>query len=264
VGKGAAQTAQNAESSTLANSNSLVQLAQQQAGNSAQLFQTAMPGYAAATDFYTALSTGDPYAIARATAPANQQITAASTGAKQNILNNAPAGGEKNLALENVDVSQGAQVGKTASEGYLNSFNALASLSGQGMGASQGAARLATSQYGAANQGFGQVGSEALQQKGQTMGAISAGVGDAAAVAGSFFTGGASLAAAPSLHGGGGKGGGSSPQLDPGYTMSPTGPVANASVLPNFTSDAPPPVNYGGMSGMGGGFDLSTLFQQGE
>jgi len=58
---------------------------------------------------------------------------------------------------------------------------------------------------------------------------------------------------------GGGGGGGSSPQLDPGYTMSPTGPVANASVLPNFTSDAPPPLPD--MSGMGGGFDLSTLFQ---
>jgi hypothetical protein len=222
-----------------------------------------MPGYAAATDFYTALSTGDPYAIARASAPATQQITAASTSAKQNILNNAPAGGEKNLALENVDVNQGAQVGKTASEGYLNSFNALGSLAQQGIGASQNATGQALSGYGSGIQGYGMVNQEATQQKGQTMGAISAGVSDAVAIGAAPFTGGASLGmGAMHMPGkGGGAGGGSSIPLDPGYTMSPTGPVANASVLPNFTSDAPPPVNYGGMSGMGGGFDLSTLFQ---
>jgi hypothetical protein len=239
----------------------LVQLAQQQAGNSAQLFQTAMPGYQQANAFYESLASGDPGKIAAATAPATQQITQASTGAKQNILNNAPAGGEKNLALENVDVNQGAQVGKTASEGYLNSFNALGQLSQQGMGASQNAAGAAMSGYGAANQGFGAVYNDATQQKGQTMGAISAGVSDAVAIGAAPFTGGASLGmGAMHMPGkGGGGGGSSSPQLDPGYTMSPTGAVANASVIPNFTSDAAPAVNYGNMN-MGGGFDLSSLF----
>lgn len=207
MGKGAAATAQSAESSTLANSNSLVQLAQQQAGNSAQLFQTAMPGYAAATDFYTSLSSGDPGKIAAAIAPSTQAITQASTGAKQNILNNSPAGGEKNLALENVDVNQGAQVGETASKGYLNSFNALASLSGQGMGASQGAAGLATSQYGAANQGFGQVGSEALQQKGQTLGAYGSLLSTAVSGPNTGKGGGQSFGSNVSGGGGGGGGG---------------------------------------------------------
>ena len=189
MGKGAAQTAQNAESSTLANSNSLVQLAQQQAGNSAQLFQTAMPGYAAATDFYTSLSSGDPGKIAAAIAPSTQAITQASTGAKQNILNNAPAGGEKNLALENVDVNQGAQVGKTASEGYLNSFNALGNLAQQGIGASQNATGQALSGYGTGIQGFGQVGQEATQQKGATLGAIGSLGGDVATLGGGWLGG---------------------------------------------------------------------------
>jgi hypothetical protein len=187
VGAGAKNTAQSAENSTLANSNSLVQLAQQQAGNSAQLFQTAMPGYQQANAFYESLASGDPGKIAAATAPATQQITQASTGAKQNILNNAPAGGEKNLALENVDVNQGAQVGKTASEGYLNSFNALGQLSQQGMGASQNAAGAAMSGYGAANQGFSQVSSEATQQKGETLGAIGSLGTDAATMGGDWL-----------------------------------------------------------------------------
>jgi len=228
VGKGAAQTAASAESSQLAGSNSLIQLAQQSANQGASLFQTAMPGYAAATDFYTALSTGDPYAIARASAPATQQITAASTGAKQNILNNAPAGGEKNLALENVDVNQGAQVGKTASEGYLNSFNALGSLAQQGIGASQNATGQALSGYGSGIQGYGMVNQEATQQKGQTMGAIGAGVSDAVAIGAAPFTGGASLGMG-AMHmpgkGGGAGGGGSQPMSfadmsDPAYLAS--------------------------------------------
>jgi hypothetical protein len=105
-----------------------------------------------------------------------------------------------------VDVNQGAQVGKTASEGYLNSFNALGQLSQQGMGASQNAAGAAMSGYGAANQGFGAVYNDATQQKGQTMGAISAGVSDAVAIGAAPFTGGASLMGLAGGSGGGGGG----------------------------------------------------------
>lgn len=146
-----------------------------------------MPGYQQANAFYESLASGDPGKIAAATAPATQQITQASTGAKQNILNNAPAGGEKNLALEQVDVNQGAQVGKTASEGYLNSFDRLSQLSQQGMGASQNAAGAAMSGYGAANQGFSQVSSEATQQKGETLGAIGSLGTDAATMGGDWL-----------------------------------------------------------------------------
>lgn len=180
---------QQAQGQELAGSSALINLAQQSANQGASLFQAAMPGYRAATDFYTALSTGDPYALMRAISPATQQITAASTGAKQNILNNAPAGGEKNLALENVDVNQGAQVGKTASEGYLNSFNALGNLAQQGIGASQNATGQALSGYGSGIQGFGQVGQEATQQKGATLGAIGSLGGDVATLGGGWLGG---------------------------------------------------------------------------
>jgi hypothetical protein len=200
----------------------------------------AMPGYAAATDFYTALSSGDPYAIARATAPANQAITAASTGAKQNILSNAPAGGEKNLALENVDVSQGAQVGKTASQGYLNSFNALGQLSQQGISASQGASGQAMSGYGAATQGFGQVSEQALQQKGQTLGAYGGLL--STAVSGPNTGKGGASSFGSNVSGGGG--GGSSIPIDPGYGSTPQ--------LSGLSGDSAPAVQYGDL-GMGGG-----------
>ena len=108
-----------------ANSDALTQIAQQQNANAQKLFQEANPGFQSAENFYGTLSTGDPYAIARAISPATQQISQATTGAKQNIMNNAPSGGEKTLALEQADVNQGAQVGQAATGSFLNSFNAL-------------------------------------------------------------------------------------------------------------------------------------------
>lgn len=156
----------------LANSNALVQLAQGQASNSNQLFKSAFPGFTQAENFYGDLSTGDPTAIARAISPATQQISAATAGAKQNILNNSPAGGERNLALEQADVNQGAQVGSAASGGYLNSFNALAQLAGQGVGESTSAASTGISGYTGANQGLGQLGNQQIEQKGAQLGAV--------------------------------------------------------------------------------------------
>ena len=170
-----------------ANANALTSIAQGQAANANQLFQTSFPGMQQSENFYQTLSTGDPYAIAQAIAPATQQANQAATGAKQNIMNNAPAGGEKNLALEQADVSQGAQVGGLSSQGYLNSFNALAQLGGAGVGLSNSSNAGATGAYGAANQGLGQLGNQQIQQKGATL--TSAGsflgtaVGAAAAVA---------------------------------------------------------------------------------
>lgn len=156
----------------LANSTALTQLATQQAGNATQLFQSAFPGFKSAENFYGDLSTGDPTAIARAISPATQQISAATAGAKANIINNDPAGGERNLALEQADVNQGAQVGSAASGGYLNSFNALAQLAGQGVGESTSAASTGVSGYGTANSGLGQLGNQQIEQKGAQLGAV--------------------------------------------------------------------------------------------
>jgi hypothetical protein len=169
------------------NQAALVQIAQGQAANANQLFQTAFPGFRQAEDFYGTLSTGDPYAIARAIAPATQQIKESTTSAKQNILQNAPSGGEKNLAIEQADVAQGAQVGKTASESYLNSFNALAQLAGQGVGESISAAGEGTYAYGSANQALGQIGSLQIQQKGAQLGALTSLGQDAATVGAAFL-----------------------------------------------------------------------------
>ena len=166
----------------LQNQDALVKIAQSQAANSAQLYSAAFPGFQQAENFYGTLSTGDPYAIARAISPAVQQINQATAGAKANILNNAPAGGEKQLALEMADVNQGAQVGKAATGSFLNSFNALASLAGQGVGESTAAAGTGISGFNSANQGFANLGNLQIQQKGAQLGALSSLGQDAATI----------------------------------------------------------------------------------
>jgi hypothetical protein len=178
--------------------NQLTGLASQQQSNANQLFNLAEPGLQQATSFYQTLASGDPFAISRAISPAAQQITQASQGATQNIMNNAPAGGEKNLALEQVQGQAGAQIGNVASQGYLGSFNALGGLSGQGIGESQGASGQALSGISSAISGYGQLGQQQLasqelqlQSKGQTLGAFSGLAGDAASLGGSAMTSGA-------------------------------------------------------------------------
>lgn len=162
----------------LANETALTQLAQQQGANAQQLFNLTEPGLATTESAEQTLASGDPYAISRLIAPAAQQINQSAAGAKQNIIQNAPAGGEKNLALEQVDANTGAQVGSLASQGYNQSFNALASLAGSGIGLSQNAAGLATSGYGQANQGYNNMYNQNVESKGATLGAVGGAFGD--------------------------------------------------------------------------------------
>lgn len=185
-GKGVNQDRQNIQ----ANANQLTGIAQTQSNQSTQLFNSAFPGFQSAENFYTALSSGDPTAIARAISPATQQIGTATAGAKQNILNNDPSGGEKNLALEQANVNQGAQVGSTASQGYLNSFNALAKLAGQGVGQSQTGAGTAISGLSASNQGSGQAANLGIEQKGASMAGLGGLAQDATSLVGSAGTAG--------------------------------------------------------------------------
>ena len=192
---GVSPAVQNAE---IQNSDALTKIAQQQNLQSQQLFNESNPGFVQAEQQYATLASGDPYAIARTVAPQTQQIAKATAGAKQNIMNNAPAGGEKALALENADVAQGAQVGNVSSGAVAGSFNALAQLAGQGTSEGISSAGAAISGLGASNQGFGQVGQQQIeaqqlqaQQKGQTLGAIGSLGGDFAT-----YLGDASIAAA--------------------------------------------------------------------
>ena len=168
----------------LANQTALTQIAQQSAERGSELFSSSFPGFQEAEQFYRSLSTGDPSTIARAIAPATQQITKQADAAKANILRTGPPGGEKNLALEMVDVNRGAQAGDLASNAYLNSFNALAQLAGQGVTQSIQSSGTGISGYGTSNQGYGELGQlqyqqQALraQQKGQMFGGLESLVG---------------------------------------------------------------------------------------
>lgn len=173
-----------------ANETALASLASQQAGNSQTLFNESNPGMVTAENFYQNLATGDPGKIATAIAPATEQIAKSTAGAKENIMNNAPAGGEKNLALQQADVSQGEQVGKAATGSFLGSFNALGQLAGQGTNASIASSEAGISGLGAATSAYGQLGGLQMQQqqmkdqeKGQTLGALSSLAGDATQLA---------------------------------------------------------------------------------
>lgn len=180
MGKGSSGVSDSVQQGELANATALTKIAQQQANNAQQLYGASFPGFQKAEDFYSALSSGDPYAISRAIAPAAQQIDKASDQAKANIMRTGPSGGEKNLALEQVEANRGAQIGSTASSGYTGSFNALAQLAGQGVGESISSAGTGISGYNASTSTFGQIGQQQIQaqqlqqeQKGNTLGAFS-------------------------------------------------------------------------------------------
>ena len=116
----------------------------------------------------------------RAISPAAQQINQAKTGTQQSILATAPAGGEKNLALEMADVNAGTQIGQTASGAYTGSFTALGQLAGQGVVESTAAAGTGISGLSASGQELSSLGGLQIQgqqlqmeQKGQELGAFS-------------------------------------------------------------------------------------------
>jgi len=169
-----------------ADMNALTQIAQEQNTNAQLLFNTTEPGIKTAEDFYGALSTGSPTAIQNAIAPAAQQINQATQGAITNIEQNAPNGGEKNLAIEQAKAAAGAKIGDVATQGYLGSFNALGGLASQGISESQGAAGLGISGLNSGANVASTMGSQSLesqqlqlQQKGQTLGAVGGVLGDA-------------------------------------------------------------------------------------
>lgn len=178
----------------LSNQSALVKIAQGQAHNAEQLYNLTEPGLVTAENFYETLSSGDPGAIMRAIAPATQQVSEASAGAKSNIMANAPAGGEKNLALDMVDVSRGAEIGHLAGGATTGAPNALASLAGQGIGESISAAGTGISGLSAANQGLTSLGGMQIQeqqiqaeQKGNMMGMLGGLASTGAEVATAFI-----------------------------------------------------------------------------
>lgn len=187
MGKGGGLS-DSTQQSMVSDENALVGIAKTQAANSSQLYGATEPGLQEAESFYQSLASGDPGAIMRAISPAAQSINQATAGAKKNILENAPSGGEKNLALEMADVNKGAQIGGIASQSFLNAPNALAQLAGQGVGESISAAGTGISGLSAASSSSSSLGGLQIQNqqlKDQEKGASLGSLGGLASTVGS-------------------------------------------------------------------------------
>lgn len=159
---------------------------QQSAKEGSTLFNLSLPGLEKATSYYGKLSSGDPAALARANAPAIQQITSESNKAKQNIIQDMPRGGARDLALQEADLSKGASISNLTTGSYVGSFPSMAQLSGQNV--SQGNAATGTGLQGmnaAANQ-YGQLQQLNNEQKATQLGFISSLAGGAMSLAGAI------------------------------------------------------------------------------
>jgi hypothetical protein len=187
------------------NESALVNIAQGQAQNATQLYGLTEPGLVTAEQQYESLASGDPAAIARVLAPTAQAASSAAAGAKSNIMANAPAGGEKSLALESVDAGRAAQIAQTTSAATTGAPNALATLAGQGIGEGISSAGTGISGLSTASQSAGQLGSLQLQsqqiqaeEKGNVLGSVSSLAGSGMQLGGSLASSGATsdLAAA--------------------------------------------------------------------
>ena len=156
----------------------------QSAKEGSTLFNLALPGLEKANTYYGKLASGDPNALARANAPAIQQITGQSNQQLSNIMQNAPRGGARDLAISEADLSKGAGISNLTTGSYTNAFPSLASLGGQNVG--QGNSATSTGLQGmnsAANQ-YGNLQQLENQQKSSQMGILSSLVGAGASFAG--------------------------------------------------------------------------------
>ena len=148
------------------------------------LFNLALPGLQQSEAYYGKLASGDPNALARANAPAIQSITQSNNSAKQNIIQDNPRGGERNLALEEADLSKGAQIGQLETGSYTSSFGSLAGLGGQNVGQGTAAASAGLQGMNAAANQYGQLQQLNNEQKSSQLGALAGLVGAGATIAG--------------------------------------------------------------------------------
>jgi hypothetical protein len=179
VGKpsGEDQQLQQAQSNL---ANVMASTGQQSAAEGSTLFNLALPGLQQSESYYGKLASGDPAALARANAPAIQQITSATNSAKQNIVQDNPRGGERNLALEEADLSQGAQISNLTTGSYVGSFGSLAGLGGQNVSQGNAATSTGVSAMNAAANQYGQLQQINNEQKATQLGFIGSLAGSAA------------------------------------------------------------------------------------
>lgn len=166
--------------------NQMTQTSKASTAEGSQLFSLALPGLTQAESYYGKLASGSPQALSTANAPAIAGITQASDSAKKSIVQDNPRGGERNLALEEADLSKGAQISSLTTGSYASAFPSLAQVGGQNV--SQGTA--ATGQgiqaaQGAANQYQGLLSNNA-SDKASTLGMFGSLAGAGAEVAGAY------------------------------------------------------------------------------
>jgi hypothetical protein len=145
---------------------------QQSAQEGSTLFNMALPGLEQSEAYYGKMASGDPQALARANAPAIQQITGNENSAKKKIVADNPKGGERNLALEEADLSSGAQISQLTTGSYTGAFGSLAGLGGQNVGQGNQATSTGIQGMNAAANQYGQIQEMQNQQKATSLGAI--------------------------------------------------------------------------------------------
>jgi hypothetical protein len=168
-GKGPSQSTQDTQAQI---TQEQISLAQQQDARSQKLFDLTEPGMKTAEDFYSALASGNPGSIQRASAPATQQIAQAYNSQIQNISQNMPRGGARDLAIQEAEISKSGAIGNTEAQAYLGSFPALASLAGQGIGLSVNEITQALAGFSGASQSNQALGQMQGAGKAETLGFI--------------------------------------------------------------------------------------------
>jgi hypothetical protein len=159
-------------------------IAKQQQQNAQREFNASYPGFQTAENYYQTLASGDPSAIARSIAPATQQINAQAEANKQRINQDTARGGAKNLALAENEINKGAQIGNASTQSFLQAFQSLAGLAGQGIGQSNQATGLATGALSAAGNQYSQIANQQAEGKAAQLGFFSSLAGSGAELAG--------------------------------------------------------------------------------
>lgn len=166
-------TSSSADTSAINNlAGILSQTGQQSLQQGSTLFNMAIPGLEAANSYYTKLASGDPSALSRANAPAIQGITQQSNAAKQNIVQDTPRGGERNLALDQADIAKGSQISQLTTGSYTNAFPSLAQLSGQNVSQGNAATQTGLSGLSSAAGQYGNLLNINAQDKASTLGLL--------------------------------------------------------------------------------------------
>jgi hypothetical protein len=128
-GGNSTNTAQNLETAQANQANTA-------ASESASTYKTTAPGLTAAENYYNAIAGGNPATLFKTIAPAVSQIGQNSEAAANTIKATTPRGGAQDLALQQNDITKASQIGSLATSSFTNSFPALASLAGTGLGLS--------------------------------------------------------------------------------------------------------------------------------